>query len=392
MAEEAQQDRTEQATPKRRADARKKGDVPRSRELTMTAVMLSGAGAMLLFAKPMGNDLLTAFASGFTVEREHLLDSNYIVPAFAQIVGAGLKSLVPLAIVLLCAVFLGAAALGGWSFSMKAAAFKAERLNPLKGIKRVFSANGLNELVKSIAKFSLVAVIAVSWLWFRMDDLLALGRQPVTEAILGSLKICGLSLLIVSSGLIFIAAVDVPFQLWQYQKKLRMTRQQVKDEYKETEGRPEVKSRVRMMQQQIAARRMMEELPTADVVITNPTHFAVALKYDDSRMGAPQVIAKGQDLIAQRIREVAEEHGVPLFAAPPLARVLFRTTEIGDEVPAGLYTAVAQILAYIYQLNETLRPGQRRPERPDPQIDEDEFPGPKFLGPRRSGRVSSNGE
>lgn len=380
MAEEAQQDRTEQATPKRREDARKKGDVPRSRELTMTGVMISGAGALLLLAEPMGEGLLTAFASGFSIERELLLDENYLVPALAQIGGKGLASLLPLAAVLLTAVFLGASMIGGWSFSMKAAAFKAERLNPLKGIKRVFSANGLNELVKAIAKFSLIAVIAVTWLWYQIDNLLALGRQPVGEAILSALKICGQSLLVVSTGLIVIAAVDVPFQLWQYQKKLRMTRQQVKDEYKETEGRPEVKSRVRAMQQQIAARRMMQELPTADVVITNPTHFAVALKYDDSRMGAPQVIAKGKDLIAQRIREVAEEHGVPLFAAPPLARALFRTTEIGDEVPAGLYTAVAQILAYIYQLNETLRPGQRRPERPDPQINEDEFPGPRRSG------------
>lgn len=376
MAEEAQQDRTEQATPKRREDARKKGDVPRSRELTMTGVMLSGASALLLLAGPIGGDLADAFASGFTIERELLLDERYLVPALAEIASRGFLSLVPLAVVLLCAVFFSAAAIGGWSFSLKAAAFKAERLNPLKGIKRVFGANGLNELVKAMAKFSLVAVIAVSWLWYSTGDLLSLGRQPVTEAIGNALQLCGVSLLIVSLGLIVIAAFDVPFQLWQYEKKLRMTRQQVKDEFKETEGRPEVKARVRALQQQIATRRMMEELPTADVVITNPTHFAVALKYDDSSMGAPKVIAKGKDLVAKRIREVATEHGVPLFSAPPLARVLFRTSEIGDEIPARLYTAVAQILAYIYQLNETLRPGQRRPLPPVPEIDEDEFPYP----------------
>ncbi|MCP5093006.1 MAG: flagellar biosynthesis protein FlhB, partial [Gammaproteobacteria bacterium] len=281
MAEEAQQDRTEQATPKRREDARKKGDVPRSRELTMTGVMLSGSGALLLMAGSMGGDLLSAFASGFSIEREQLLDERYLVPAFAEIASKGFLSLMPLAVVLLCAVFLSAAVIGGWSFSLKAAAFKAERLNPLKGIKRVFGANGLNELVKAIAKFGLVAVIAVSWLWYSADDLLSLGRQPVAEAIRGSLQMCGVSLLVVSLGLVVIAAFDVPFQLWQYEKKLRMTRQQVKDEFKETEGRPEVKARVRALQQQIATRRMMEELPTADVVITNPTHFAVALKYDD---------------------------------------------------------------------------------------------------------------
>jgi len=380
VAEEAQQDRTEQATPKRREDARKKGDVPRSRELTMTGVMLSGAGAMLLLARPIGSDLLDTFAGGFAIERELLLDENYLVPAFAEIASKSFMSLLPLVVVLLSAVFLSAAAIGGWSFSLKAAAFKAERLNPLKGIKRIFSANGLNELVKAMAKFSLVAAIAVAWLWHSVNDLLLLGRQPIAEAIIEAFRICGLSLLIVSLGLLVIAAFDVPFQLWQYQKKLRMTRQQVKDEFKETEGRPEVKSRIRALQQQAATRRMMEELPTADVVITNPTHFAVALRYDDTKMGAPQVIAKGKDLIAKRIREVAEEHGVPLFSAPPLARVLFRTTDIGDEVPARLYTAVAQVLAYIYQLNETLRPGQRRPEPPVPEIDEDEFPGPRHSG------------
>jgi len=182
----------------------------------------------------------------------------------------------------------------------------------------------------------------------------------------------GWSLILITSTLILVAAIDVPFQLWKYQKKLRMTRTEVKDEFKETEGRPEVKSRIRAMQQQVAQRRMMEDVPTADVIITNPTHFAVALKYDDT-MGAPRVVAKGKDLIAKRIREVAAEHGVPLFSAPPLARVLFRSTDIGDEIPARLYTAVAQVLAYIYQLNETLRPGQHRPAPPVPEIDEDEF-------------------
>lgn len=374
MADEAQQDKTEQATPKRREDARKKGDVPRSRELTMTGVMLSGAGGLLLLAGPMGQGLTEAFAQGFVIERDVLLDSRSLAPAFAEIGVNAILALLPLSVVLLGAVFLSATAIGGWSFSMKAASFKAERLNPLKGLKRVFSANALNELVKAMAKFALVALIAVTWLWWSADDLLSLGRQPIAQAIGEALRICGVSLLVVSCGLIVIAAVDVPFQLWQYQKKLRMTRQQVKDEFKETEGRPEVKSRIRAMQQQIATRRMMEELPTADVVITNPTHFAVALKYDSQSSGAPRVIAKGKDLVAQRIREVAAEHNVPLFSAPPLARVLFRTTDLGDEIPASLYTAVAQILAYIFQLNETLRPGQKRLLAPVLDINEDDFP------------------
>ena len=373
MAEEAQQDRTEQATPKRRADARKKGDVPRSRELTMTAVMLSGASCLLLMAEPIGKDLLVALTEGFTLERDVIFDSRHLGPALAEIGGEALRALLPLAVALLAAVFLGAVAIGGWSFSLQAVQFKTERLNPVKGLKRVFSANGLMELFKALAKFTLVAAIAVLWLWGSSGTLLSLGREPIGSAVVNALRLCGVSLLVVSSALIVIAAIDVPFQLWQYQKKLRMTRQQVKDEFKETEGRPEVKSRIRAMQQQAATARMMEEVPTADVVITNPTHFAVALRYDEKTMSAPTVIAKGKDLIAQRIRDIATENGVPLFSAPPLARVLFRTTEIGDEIPARLYTAVAQVLAYIFGLNESLSPGQDRPEPPVPDIDEADF-------------------
>ncbi|MDH3265964.1 MAG: flagellar biosynthesis protein FlhB [Gammaproteobacteria bacterium] len=373
MADEPQQERTEQATPKRREDARKKGDVPRSRELTMTGVTLSGAAALLLFSGPFSQRLLESLAAGFSINRSQAFDTSYMIQAFADIGGAIFVGLLPLGIVLLAAVFLSAAAIGGWSFSVEAMSFKAERMSPIKGIKRIFSANSLNELIKALAKFSLVALVAIIWLWFSVEELLSLGRQPIGSAISRAIEICGVSLLVISCGLILIAAADVPFQLWQYQKKLRMTRQQVRDELKETEGRPEVKSKIRALQQQIAMRRMMEELPTADVVITNPTHFAIALKYDEATMGAPKVIAKGKDLIAARIREVASEHKIPLFSAPPLARALYRSTEVGDEVPSKLYTAVAQVLAYIYQLNETLRPGEKRQLPPTPDVDEDEF-------------------
>ncbi len=362
--EQQQQDKTEQPTPKRIEDARKKGDVPRSRELTMAGVMLSGASTLLILAEPIGQRLTNAFASGLVVERSQLYDPNSIALTFGEVAVESMLAFAPFALVLIGAVFLGASLIGGWSFSMKAVAFKVERINPAKGIKKVFSANSLNELVKAIAKFGLVGVIAVIWLWWSVEDLLSLGSQPVGIAIGQSLKICGVSLLIVSSGLILIAAADVPFQLWNYKKKLRMTRREVKDELKDTEGRPEVKSRIRALQQQIATRRMMEDLPTADVVVTNPTHFAVALKYDEKSMGAPRVIAKGKDLVAQRIRELATNHSIPLFSAPPLARALFRTTDIGQEIPGKLYTAVAQVLAYIFQLNSAFSPGRKQPVRP----------------------------
>ena len=373
MADEPQQDRTEQPTQKRRDDARKKGDVPRSRELTMTGVMLSGAATLLLLSGPMGGQVTGAFQEALSLERELLFDPSYLPVALANLVFEMMSGLIPLVVVLLAAVFISAASIGGWSMSFEAVKPKLERISPVKGIKRIFSANSLNELLKALAKFLLVGAFAVAWLWWCVEELLGLGNEAVGSAIPHALELCAISLLIVSSGLILIAAADVPFQLWQYQKKLRMTKQQVKEELKETEGRPEVKSRIRQLQQQVATRRMMEELPTADVVITNPTHFAVALRYDDRSMSAPRVIAKGKDLIAARIREVAAEHRVPLFSAPPLARVLYRTTEIGDEIPARLYTAVAQVLAYLLQLDSARPPGQRPPEPPVPEVDEDEF-------------------
>jgi flagellar biosynthetic protein FlhB len=375
MADEQYQDRTEQATPKRRQEARSKGNVPRSRELTMAGVTLSGAAALLLLAGPMAGGLVDGFGASFDIERQHIFDTRFMTQALAQFAGVALGELVPLMVVLLIAAVGSTLMIGGWTFSIAAVSFKTERLNPGKGIKRIFSANSLNELLKAMAKFGLIAAIAITWLWYSVDDLLGLGRQPVSPAIRQALETCAVSLLVVSSGLVLIAMADVPFQLWNYQKKIRMTRQEIRDEFKDTEGRPEVKSRIRMLQQSIATRRMMADVPNADVVITNPTHFAVALKYDDKSMGAPRVVAKGKDLIAARIRELATSANVPLFSAPPLARALYRSTRLGQEIPAALYTAVAQVLAYIYQINEAVKSGRHRPNPPLPQIDETAFAG-----------------
>ncbi|MBT8085378.1 MAG: flagellar biosynthesis protein FlhB [Woeseia sp.] len=373
MADEQQQDRTEQATPKRREDARKKGDVPRSRELTMTGVMLAGSTALLFLAGPMSTTLVGGFKQSLSIERALMFDSSLLPAAFASAALDALLGLLPFAAVLLAAVFASATLIGGWSFSVKAFAFKGERMSPIKGLKRIFSLNSVNELVKAIGKFALVGLIAVLWLWWSIDELLALGRQPVGAAIQTALEICGVSLLVVSTGLIVIAMIDVPFQLHSYRKKLKMTRTEVRDEFKETEGRPEVKGRIRQLQRQAAQRRMMADIPTADVVITNPTHFAIALKYDDEGNGAPRVVAKGKGLIAAKIREIATHHRVPLFSAPPLARALYRSTELGQEIPAALYTAVAQVLAYIFQIRDAALPPHQWPTRPTPDVDESQF-------------------
>jgi flagellar biosynthesis protein FlhB len=374
MAEEKpQQDRTEEPTPKRRQDARKKGDVPRSRELTMTGVMLSGAGTLVLMAGSIGERIVAGFSGSLQFGKQEAFDTSYMTQALGQGIANAVVALAPLGVVLIVAVFGSAMLLGGWSFSLKAAAFKAERMSPIKGVKRIFSANSLNELLKAIAKFALVGTFAVLWLWWSVDELLSLGYQPVQSAIRNALQICAVSLLVVSASLIVIAAADVPFQLWNYRKKLRMTRQEIRDEFKETEGRPEVKSRIRMLQQQVATRRMMEAVPTADVVVTNPTHFAVALKYDEKRMAAPRVVAKGRQNVAARIRELAAEHNVPVFSAPPLARALFRSTEVGQEIPSALYTAVAQVLAYIFQLRTAAADAKRKLVPPQPEVDESMF-------------------
>ncbi len=367
-----QEDRTEQPTPKRLEDARRKGDVPRSRELTMSGVMLSGAAALLLLAGPLAGRIVDGFASGFEIPRRAAFDTSFMLEALGGAIANALAGLAPLAFVLLAAALGSAALLGGWSFSLQAAAFKGARMSPLKGIKRIFSAHALNELWKACAKFALVAAFAAFWLWHSMDELLALGRAPVKSAITAAGELWAVSLLVVSASLALIAAADVPFQIHSYRKKLRMTRTEVRDELKETEGRPEVKSRIRLLQQQAATRRMMQDVPTADVVVTNPVHFAVALKYEEHRMGAPRVVAKGRDAVAARIREIAREHGVPLFAAPPLARALFHSTDLGQEIPSGLYTAVAQVLAYIFQLRNPARHG-RPVTRPNPQVDESLF-------------------
>jgi flagellar biosynthetic protein FlhB len=243
-------------------------------------------------------------------------------------------------------------------------------LNPLEGVKRMFAMRSLVELAKALAKFGLVAAIATIVLWSDAAELMALGREPLEQAIGHAVQISGKALLVISAGLLIIAGFDVPYQLWQYAKQMRMSREEIREEYKESEGSPEIKGRIRQVQQQLARQRMMQEVPKADVVVVNPTHFAVALKYDEKRMRAPLVVAKGVDLVAAKIREVAGEHAVPIFEAPPLARVLYRNVEIGDEIPSALYVAVAQILTYVFQLRVAKRAGGPMPPKPDVTVTE----------------------
>jgi flagellar biosynthetic protein FlhB len=294
----------------------------------------------------------------------------------------------PFMLLMLVTALLAPLALGGWSFSVEALGPKFDKLNPLKGLKRIFAVRGLVELLKALAKFLLIGGVGAFLLIRNMPRFNGLAYETVPQALAHAGSILGWSFLLLSLSLVVIAAIDVPFQLWDHAKNLKMTHQEIKDEYKTTEGKPEVKAQIRRMQQELAQGRMMAEVPKADVVITNPTHFAVALKYDAKNMRAPRVVAKGADLIASQIRSVATANGVALFEAPPLARAIFYSTEINQEVPAGLYLAVAQVLAYVYQLRTSRRKSGFEPHRPvDLPVPDEFYQGP---APENDNRMNPN--
>ena len=351
MAEEQTgQERTEQPTERRLQEARKKGQVPRSRELnTMLSLMLA-AIALLVLGGNISRNIMNISVEGFSVSRELIFDPSQLPYQFMHMASQALLALLPFLAVMLVGVFAGPLMMGGWSFSLETIAFKSEKLNPIKGLARIFSLKGLVELAKALAKFLLLLGAAIL-IFFSIDQqLLSLASMNPKAAGVEAVTVLVQVLLILSATTILIVALDVPFELWNHSKQLRMTKQEVRDEMKETDGNPQVKQRIRTMQRQLAEGRMMEDVKTADVVITNPTHYAVALQYLDRPGSAPRLVAKGKDLTALRIRAIATEHDIPLFEAPPLARALYRSTEIGHEIPHVLYMAVARVLAYVFQL------------------------------------------
>lgn len=368
MAEsESGADKSEEPTGKRLEESRKKGQIARSKELNTLAVTLTGTVALIIFGAYMGNVLMNIMRGNFSLPREVLMNegsmAQYLLASGKQV----LLATQPFLLALLIASIAGPIALGGWLFSAEALQPKASRMNPLAGLKRMFSVQALAELFKALAKFLVILAVALVVLSADQDDLLAIANEPVEPAILHSLNVVGWSAFWLSCGLILIAAVDVPFQLWSHKQKLMMTKQEVRDEYKDTEGKPEVKGRIRQLQREMAERRMMQSVPQADVVITNPTHFAVALKYDPETGSAPLLLAKGGDFLALKIREIAQEHQVMVLESPALARAVYHSTELDQEIPAGLYLAVAQVLAYVYQLRQ-YRAGKGKRPGPLPDL------------------------
>lgn len=374
MAEESDsgQDKSEDPTEKRLKESRDKGQVARSKELNTLAVVMVAAAGLIMFGPAMGRRLLDLMRFNFSIDRAAIYSTDSMGLQLLTSVGIGLEVLGPLFFMLLIAALGGPVLLGGWLFSAKSMAPKFERMNPLAGLKRMFSLKALVELFKALGKFLVVLITALLVINFFQNEMISLDREPLPDAIAHSGRIIGKALLFMACSLILIAAVDIPFQLWDNKQKLKMTKQEIRDEYKDSEGKPEVKSRIRQLQREMAERRMMGEVPKADVVITNPTHYAVALKYDPIKSGAPIVIAKGADFTALRIREVAAEHEIIVLESPPLARAVFYSTELDQQIPSGLYLAVAQVLAYVFQLRQ-YRAGQgKRPgAMPKPDIPDD---------------------
>ncbi|AXP02068.1 MULTISPECIES: flagellar biosynthesis protein FlhB [unclassified Pseudomonas] len=363
MAEsESGQDKTEDPTEKRLRESREKGETARSKELNTLAVMLAGAGGLLVYGGGLALDLLEIMRLNFSLPREVLLSPGSMSQHLLHSGKIAILAVQPVLICLLLAAVIGPISLGGWLFAAGSLAPKFSRMNPAAGLKRMFSTSALMELLKAFGKFLLVLFVALTVLQADIDDLLRIAHEPLEQAIIHSVQLVGWSTLWMACGLILIAAIDVPIQLYQSKQKLMMTKQEVRDEHKDSEGKPEVKQRIRQLQREVSQRRMMAAIPDADVVITNPTHYAVALKYDPEKGNAPVLLAKGSDFLALKIREIAVANEVMLLESPALARSIYYSTELDQEIPGGLYLAVAQVLAYVYQIRQHRAGKGKRPE------------------------------
>lgn len=364
MADESDLDKTEAATPRRLEKAREEGQVARSRELASFALLAAGFYGAWLLAGPTGGHLQAMLRGAFTFDRAIAFDTNRMLSAAGSASLEGFAALLPILALTGVAALLAPMALGGWLISSKTFELKFDRLNPISGLGRIFSIQGPIQLGMSFAKTLVVGGIGGIAISRSKDELLALATQPLRVALPDALHLIAVCCGTTVAGMLVVAALDVPYQIWQYNKKLRMTKEEVKREHRENEGDPHVKGRIRQQQRAIARRRMMAAVPKADVVVTNPTHFAVALQYTDGEMRAPKVVAKGVNLVAARIRELAAEHNVPLLEAPPLARALYHNVELEREIPGSLYSAVAEVLAWVYQLKRFRSEGGAFPAMP----------------------------
>ncbi len=367
MAEEGSSEKTEEPTARKLQKAREEGQVARSVELP-TAVLLVTA---TLFFTLMGSWMFKQMGQLFTYQLafdRKVMDKAELMPSlFAQSLLDGFLLVLPIMLVLYVMAIISSGLTGGFIFSMQLISPKFNKLNPLSGLARMFGMKALIELAKSIGKFVIVGAILLLSVMHNIDDLLNLNRMDLGTAVRHAGEMIIDACFWMSMGLVLIAVADVPLQRYQVHKKLKMTKQEIKDEMKDAEGRPEVKAQIRRRQREMANNKMMAKVKDADVVITNPQHFAVALEYDPTADGAPMLIAKGTDDLARRIRESAKEEGIQLFEAPELARALYFTTKVDEPIPESLYHAVAQVIAYVFSLNDRY-PGSEGYVKPTPKI------------------------
>ncbi|MFM0696495.1 flagellar biosynthetic protein FlhB [Paraburkholderia sp. GV068] len=364
MAEESDLEKTESATPRRLQKAREEGQIARSRELSTFALLAAGFFGAWGMSDSIGEHLQAMLRAAFTFDHAGAFETHRMMIGAGAASREGLYALLPILAVTGAAALLAPMALGGWQLSTKGLEPKFERLNPIAGLGKIFSINGPIQLAMSLAKTLVVGIIGGTAIWNRREEILALATQPLHLALANTVHLIAVCCGMTVAGMFVVAALDVPYQLWQFHKKLRMSKEEVKREHRESEGDPHVKGRIRQQQRAIARRRMMTQVPKADVVVTNPTHFAVALQYTDGEMRAPKVVAKGVNLVAARIRELAAENNVPLLEAPPLARALYHNVELNREIPGQLYGAVAEVLAWVYQLRRFKTEGGDVPVAP----------------------------
>ena len=363
MSEDSDAEKTEDASPKKIQQAREQGDIPRSRELSTFAVLMTAGAGLWITGGGLIGRLKSALASGLTLDRAQIQNPTVMLERIASDVGGVLLACLPLAFAIMLVALAAPMLIGGFNFSSKAFMPNFMKLNPITGIGNMVSTNSLIELLKAIAKTLVIG--AVAWIVIRSetDAVLGLAVEPLGTSTGHVGSLVARTFLYIVGALGVIALIDGPYQIWHYNNKLKMTRQEMIQESKESDGNPQIKGKIRQMQRQMARNRMMQNVPTADVVVTNPTHYAVALKYTDGQAGAPRVVAKGVDEVAAKIRELARENKVALLEAPALARALYKHTEIDDEIPEKLYSAVAEVLAYVFQLRN-YRPGGHYPDRP----------------------------
>lgn len=378
MAEESDLEKTEPASPGRLEKAREEGQVARSRELVTFVMLVTGLGGLWAMGAMIGGHFGDALRNGLQFERASAFDASHMMVQAGTAVLHAMQALMPLLAMMLVAALVAPMMLGGWLLSTKSLVPNFSKMNPVAGIGRMFSTETLAELIKTIIKSLLVGGIAWWVISGNVVSIMALMSEPVHAALPHALRVVASSCALIIGALLLVVAIDVPYQLWSHAHKLRMSREDLRQEQKENDGDPHVKAQIRRKQQQMAKNRMMAEVPKADIIVTNPTHFAVALKYLDKEMRAPRVVAKGTDLVALRIRALAKENNIPILEAPPLTRALYRHTKLGEEIPGALYAAVAEVLAWAYQLHRHSSEGGTLPRAPQ------DLPVPESLDPQRT--------